>query len=184
MRISIRKAFILLFLCLFQSAQAADLKKIEQGISDTVITTKIKTKFTKNKNLNPLKISVSTEKGVVTLVGHAKNKPAFVDALRIVTNTKGVRSINTTAFDIKVVNSAFTDAYITAKIEAAVLESKVLDDESIPLVGINASTLNGIVTLTGILKHERSIDAILKRAHHIHGVKKIISHLSIATPNG
>ncbi len=179
MRISIRVFFLAALLCLSHVTHATDLQGLGQKWSDTMITTKIKTQFTKNKNLNPLKISVTTKKGVVTLKGHAKNKPAFVDALRIVTSTKGVRSINTTEFDIKSVNSAFADAYITAKIEAAILESKVFDDESIPLVGINASTTNGVVTLTGTVKHKRSIVAILKRAERVHGVKKIRSHLKV-----
>ncbi|MDP3705567.1 MAG: BON domain-containing protein [Legionellaceae bacterium] len=158
-------------------AQATDLQQFEQRISDTVITTKIKTRMAKNKNLNPLKISVSTHNGIVTLHGHAKNKQAFVDTLRIATTTKGVKSVDTTDLDLKHVNSAFADAYITAKIEAAVLEAKVLDDESIPIVGINATTVNGIVTISGQVKSNKSIAAILKRVNTIHGVKKVISNL-------
>jgi len=162
------------------SAQAANIKKIEEELSDTVITTKIKTQFTKNKNVNPLKISVTTNHGVVTLRGHAKNNIAYVDALRIVTNTKGVHAINTTEFDVNIVNSAFRDTYITAKVETAILKSKVLDDESIPLVGINVATVNGIVTISGKVRNEAAIAAILKRTNRVRGVKKIISHLEIA----
>lgn len=174
------QTILLSFLIFFMNqVKATDLKGIEQDLSDTVITTKIKTKFAKNKNLNPLKISVSTHNGVVILQGHAKDKHAFVDALRIATSTKGVKTVNTEQFDMKRVNTTFTDTYITAKIEAAILEAKVLDDESIPLVGINASTINGIVTLTGSVENSKSIDAILKRANNVHGVKKIISNLNI-----
>lgn len=162
-------------------ACATDIKGLEQDISDTVITTKIKTKFAKNKNLNPLKISVTTHDGVVILRGHAKNKNAFVDALRIATSTKGVKTVNTEEFDIKQVNTSLTDAYITAKVEAAILEAKVLDDESIPLVGINVSTKNGIVSLTGSVKNNKAMGAILNRANNVHGVKKIISGLRVST---
>ncbi|HVT62365.1 MAG TPA: BON domain-containing protein [Legionellaceae bacterium] len=183
MRISIRLFSILLFIWTMPVLYASGIEDLKQKWSDTVITTKIKTQFTKNKNLNPLKISVTTKNGVVTLKGHAKNNTAFVDALRIVTNTHGVRSINTTAFDIKSVNSTLADAYITAKIEAAILEAKVLDDESIPLVGINTSTSNGIVTLTGVVKHKHAVVAMIKRARHVRGVKKIRSHLTIAEDN-
>ena len=155
------------------------MKNLEQKLSDTVITTKIKAEFTKNPHLNPLKISVKTHEGVVTLKGHAKNNTAFVAALRIVANTQGVRAISTSNFDIKLVNSSIKDAYITAKIEAAILETKVFEDESIPLVGINTSTANGIVTISGTVKSKHSIDVILKRIHHIHGVVKIKSLLKV-----
>ena len=158
---------------------AADLKEIEQELSDSVITTKITAKYTKNKNLNPLKISVSTQDGVVTLRGHVKDKQAFVEALRLAHTTKGVKYVDTDDLDIKRVNTALTDAYITAKVEAEVLKAKVIDDNSIPIVGINATTTNGIVTLTGTVKKNTSILAIIKRVNTVHGVKKIISNLLV-----
>lgn len=159
--------------------QAGNLKEIEQEISDSVITAKITTQFAENKNLNPLKISVSTNNGVVQLSGYVGDKQAFVDALRITKNTNGVKSVRTNNLYIKKVNTAFTDAFITAKVETAVLKAKVLDDESIPLVGINATTANGVVTLSGVVKSIQSIDAIIKRVNAIRGVKKIITNLKI-----
>lgn len=159
--------------------QANNLKKIEQDISDSVITTKITAKFTENKNLNPLKISISTDKGIVKLSGYVGDKQAFVDALRIAKNTNGVQSVQASDLYIKKVNTAFTDAFITAEVETAVLKAKVLDDESIPLVGINATTTNGVVTLSGSLASAQSIASIIKRVNEIRGVKKIISHLQI-----
>ncbi|AHE66024.1 BON domain-containing protein [Legionella oakridgensis] len=176
----IKHLIISMLLALFVSqAQSADLKEIEQDFSDSVITTIITAKFTKNKNLNPLKISVSTEDGIVQLSGHVKDRQAFVDALRLAKSTRGVKEVEADNLEIKVVNTAFADAYITAKVEAAVLKAKVLDDESIPLVGINASTTNGIVTLSGDLKTDKSITAILKRVSSVRGVKKVISNLRV-----
>ncbi len=158
-------------------AHATGLQTMEQELSDSVITTKITAKFTGDKDLNPLKISVSTKNRVVKLSGYVKNNQAFVDALRLAKATQGVKSVDTDDLEIKRINTAFTDAYITAKVEAAVLKAKVLDDESIPLVGINASTNNGTVTLSGVVKSNQSALAILKRVHAVQGVKKIISKL-------
>lgn len=177
----LRYIFLILALCLSSTIVAADLKKIEQNIGDSVITTKILAKFAKNKNLNVLKISVLTEKGNVKLQGHVKNKQAFVDALRLAKSTKGVKHVNTDRLDIKLVNSALTDAYITAKIEAAVLKAKVLEDESIPLVGINATTHNGVVQLSGKVKSKKARDAIVKRAKTVKGVKKVLCNLQVTS---
>lgn len=179
MRQILRLTLATILVFLINQAQAGDIKDIEQELSDSVITTKITAKFTKNKNLNPLKISVSTTNGVVNLAGHVKDKQAFVDALRLAKATQGVQSVNCRQLEIKRVNMAFTDAYITAKVEAAILEAKVLDDESIPLVGINATTTNGVVKLSGNVKKSTSITAILKRVNNIRGVKKIVSNLKI-----
>ncbi len=172
--------FIAMCLCV-NIASGADLKKIEREISDSVITTKITTKFTQDKHLNPLKIFVSTQNGVVTLRGHVKDKEAFVSALRITKGVKGVQRVEADELEIKQVNTAFTDAYITTKVEAAVLKAKILDDESIPLVGINATTNNGIVTLSGTLKNNESIPFLLKRALAVKGVKQVISKLEASS---
>lgn len=168
-----------LFFCLLWHPGYASLKNLEQELSDTMITTKISTRYAQHKNLSLLKLVVSTHDGVVKLSGHVNDNQAFVDALRIANNTKGVKFIDTDDLEIKPVNNQLTDVYITTKVEAAILTAKVLDDESIPLVGINASTHNGIVTLTGSVKRPHAMDAILKRAHGVHGVKKIISKLTL-----
>lgn len=173
--------FILASLLVFVMSQASagDLKAIEQTISDSVITTKITAKITESKQLNPFKISVSTDKGIVTLRGHVNDRKAYVEALRLVKKTAGVKGIESEGLDVKRVNTAFTDAYITAKVEAAILKAKVIDDESIPLVGINAKTENGVVTLTGHVKKQESISVINKRTSALRGVKSVISHLKV-----
>lgn len=180
----IRALLNIAFSCLLLTATTLvhadiNLQSIEQKIEDSVITAKIETKYTENK-LNPLKIFVSTHEGIVTLKGHVKDKQALIDALTLAKSTDGVKSVEVDDLEIKQVNTSFTDAYITAKVEAAVLKAKVLDDESIPLVGINAKTNNGEVTLSGNVKENKSILAIIKRVSAVRGVKKIISQLEIS----
>lgn len=159
--------------------QGSSLKSVEQELSDSLITAKITAQFAERSHLNPLKISITTTQGIVQLSGNVGDKQAFVDALRIAKNTKGVKSVRTNNLYIKKVNTAFTDAFITAKVETAVLKAKVLDDESIPLVGINATTNNGVVTLSGNVKSAEAIASIIKRVNAIRGVKKIITLLAI-----
>lgn len=175
----IRLTFVLIALFHVISGYTAPLKKIEENFSDSVITTKLTAKFTKDTQLNPFKMTVSTHQGRVTIKGHVKDKAAFIEAIRIAKSTKGVRSVNVDQLEIKPTNTTFTDAYITAKVETAILKAKVLDDESIPLVGINATTKNGVVTLTGKIKNRKSITLILKRVYAVHGVKKVISRLTV-----
>ncbi len=167
------------FVFFISQLQAHNLKEIEQELSDSMITTKITAKFAENTNLNPLKISIETDQGVVKLSGYVGDKQAFVDALRIAKQTHGVKSVRANDLYIKEVNTAFTDAFITAKVETAVLKAKVLDDESIPIVGINATTKNGVVTLSGNAPSAQSLASIIKRVNVIRGVKKIITLIQI-----
>lgn len=161
------------------TTHAADLKKIEHELSDSMITTIITAKYTKSHNLNPLKIHVTTDNGVVNLSGHVKNKEYYMEALSIAKNTKGVKKIETNNLEIKPENATITDAYITTKVEAAVLKAKILDDESIPLVGINAKTNNGVVVLSGQVKYRRSIIFLTKRVSELRGVRRVISKLKV-----
>lgn len=166
----------------FASA-APELQVVEQKISDSVISTKISAKLTKKGLINPLKMQFSTKQGVVTLRGYVKDKQAFVDVLRIVKTTKGVKAVDTEALFVKPINTPITDAYITAKVEAAILRAKVFDDESIPLVGIQAKTNNGKVVLSGMVKKSSSISFIVKRVHAVRGVKAVESHLTVLASN-
>ena len=129
--------------------------------------------------MNPLKISIDTREGNVVLSGYVKDKQALIDALRIAKTTRGVKSVQAHDLDIKKVNTSFTDAIITTRVETAVLVAKVLDDESIPLVGINAKTINGVVTLSGKVKSGQSIAFIIKRVNAVRGVNKIITYLEV-----
>ncbi|PJD96201.1 MAG: ornithine racemase [Legionella sp.] len=168
-----------LLLCTSSMLQAESLDKLEHDLSDSFITTKIAAQFAEHHNVNLLKIKITTHEGVVTLSGYVKDKDAYVDALRTAHNTKGVKRVNTEKLYIKKINSSVTDALITARVETAVLKAKVLDDESIPLVGINAKTIDGIVTLSGQVQQTQSIGFIIKRVNAIKGVKKIISYLKV-----
>ena len=177
MRSILQFTWMLLLLLNIHLCHAAHFKTIEGDLSDSIITTKITAKYTKNRLLNPLKIFVSTENGHVTLKGRVNSKEAWMNAVKLAQLTNGVKSVDSKQLNINLTNSALTDAYITAKIEATILKAKVLDDESIPLVGINASTINGVVTLTGQVKNQRAINAIIKRTMAIRGVKKVHSKL-------
>lgn len=177
-----RVGLFLISLCF--SAQhtwaAPKLSVMEQKISDSLITTKINTNLAKRGSMNPLKLHVSTKQGVVSLRGAVPDKKTFVAVLRVVKSTKGVQGVDIDAFKIKKINTPITDAYITAKVEAAVLKAKVFDDESIPLVGINAHTINGRVALSGEVKKRQSIACIIKRVSQVKGVKHVSSQLRVA----
>ena|SRR3990167_2889769 len=176
---------IKLILALYLSISAfichADSKSLEfigQTIGDYIITAKITAKYTKDPDLNPLKISVSTKNGLVSLHGSVNDQQAFIKALSLAKDTQGVQAVEIEYLIVKPVNTSLTDAYITAKVEAAILKAKIFDDDSIPLVGINAKTENGVVTLSGAVNNDKSIVVIIKRISGIHGVKKIISKLT------
>lgn len=174
------KFFLLpLLLYALSALHAASFKELEKDLSDSVITAKITAKFTGNTQVNPFKIMVNTKNGIVTLSGTVPDADAYFTALKLVRETRGVKYVDTEDLEIKDVNSVFVDAYITTKVQTAILRAKLFDDDSIPLVGINTSTSNGIVTLTGEVKSQKALMALLERVSHVRGVKQVISHITI-----
>jgi len=69
-------------------------EKVKENVKDSVITTKIKAEYAKDKEVSALKIHVVTDdKGVVTLSGNAKSSAEADKAVMIAKNTKGVVSV-------------------------------------------------------------------------------------------
>lgn len=75
---------------------AKDKGPVGQYTDDSVITSKIKTKYVGDLALKSLGISVSTNHGIVSLVGHVKTHRLRSRAIGIAENTKGVRGVNAT----------------------------------------------------------------------------------------
>jgi hyperosmotically inducible protein len=65
----------------------------KEVIDDSMITTKIKAEFAKDKQVSAMSIKVDTDKGVVKLSGNAKSKDEADKAASIAKSTKGVVSV-------------------------------------------------------------------------------------------
>lgn len=69
-------------------------ESVKNDLADTVITTKIKAEFAKDKTVSATRVKVETDdKGVVTLSGTAKSKAEAEQAEKLARNTKGVTSV-------------------------------------------------------------------------------------------
>ena len=65
----------------------------KRRLSDSAITTKIKTKFAADPEIDPFNIDVDTANGIVTLSGVVAKKHARAEAERLARDTKGVKSV-------------------------------------------------------------------------------------------
>jgi osmotically-inducible protein OsmY len=67
---------------------------VKENVSDSVITTRIKAEYAKDKDVSASKIKVDTDdRGLVTLSGNARSKAEADKAVRIARDTKGVSSV-------------------------------------------------------------------------------------------
>jgi osmotically-inducible protein OsmY len=63
------------------------------ALSDTTITTKVKTAFATGEDINSNDIHVTTTAGIVTLSGQVQNSAMAARVVAIARNTKGVRGV-------------------------------------------------------------------------------------------
>ncbi|HRK56857.1 MAG TPA: BON domain-containing protein [Burkholderiaceae bacterium] len=68
-------------------------QSVGEYLDDSVITTKIKSEFAKDKEVDATSISVETLKGVVVLSGFARNLAEKAAAERIALKVKGVTHV-------------------------------------------------------------------------------------------
>ncbi len=78
-------------------AASETMQKAEDAVSDTWITSKVKSKFLADKNLNAMDIKVETKQGVVALSGMVKTDAERELAIETAKNIKGVTAVSADA---------------------------------------------------------------------------------------
>ncbi len=76
--------------------------KVERAISDSWITTKVKSEMLADSASKGFKVSVTTKHGVVILKGELANQDAIDHVKNIAAKVDGVKSVDTKALTIKV----------------------------------------------------------------------------------
>lgn len=155
-------------------------RPIKEAVSDTYIANSIKAQFIKdgfNELYTKIKVEVITSR--VLLTGIIDKEEDAINAVKICWNQKGVKEVvnelkvdqNSHNFDLV---QYTRDTLITTQIK-----SKTFLDRSIKFINYTIITLNDIVYLFGLARSESELEKVAQIAANIHGVKKVISHVSI-----
>jgi hyperosmotically inducible protein len=80
----------------FAADNAADVKS-EQPVTDTWITTKVKSELATTQGVSSTDISVKTSNGIVTLIGTQETKTAVDKAVAVARAVKGVKDVDASA---------------------------------------------------------------------------------------
>lgn len=154
---------------------ATDPRTVGTQIDDAIITTKIKLKLLEDPITKARKIDVDTVNGVVTLTGLVESKEEVERAVEIAKSVSGVRKvINNLKVGGRGIETYLSDKEITTKIKL-----KLIEDSELKAFSIDVDTLNGIVTLTGVVENERQRQRAVEIAKSVAGVKGVINNLQI-----
>lgn len=149
--------------------------------SDTWIRAKVRSVLAFHRNVNGSKTEVDVKDGVITLRGIAISEAQKDLTSEYAEDVKGVLRVTNVmtvvAVSVKVDEAVVPvdDASITAQIRVALLSHR-----STSAVTTKVSTVNGVVTVTGIAKNENEKTLVEKLASDIVGVKSVVNHMTIA----
>ncbi len=152
-----------------------DPRTLGTQVDDGIITSKIKLKLLEDPVTKARKIDVDTVNGVVTLTGVVDSEEERRRAVKIATSVEGVKKVvNNLRIEKRSLGSYLSDKEITAKIKL-----KLIEDPELKALSIDVDTVNGVVTLTGVVDSERQRVKVLEHAKSVSGVKKVIDNLQI-----
>lgn len=154
---------------------ATDPRSVGTQIDDGVITSKVKLKLLEDPITKARKIDVDTVNGVVTLTGVVDSEEERQRAVKITSGVEGVKKVvNNLRIEKRTLGSYLSDKEITTKIKI-----KLIEDSELKALSIDVDTVNGVVTLTGVVESERQRIKALEHAKSISGVKKVIDNLQV-----
>jgi len=186
-----------------KSAAAAD--QTGAYLSDTEITTAVKTKLLADKMVGGLKINVETEKGVVTLRGPVDSAAERSRAMTLARHTHGVtRVVDKLTIEKKSASSGVVDKSVDAvkgtsgtvakdtegaakstgrflsdaEITSAV-KTKLAADSGVHSLDVHVDTDKGIVTLTGEVRSDAEKANVARIARDTKGVKRVIDRMTV-----
>ncbi len=150
-------------------------------VTDSTITAAIKTKLAANSEISALDVHVSTNNGRVLLTGIVPSKRLKSQVIEIANSVSGVKNVVSDLVidpehskESSSVSHIIPDSAITAALKA-----KFLADERINGLDIHVETINGEVTLVGMVPNESIKERAEAIANNTNGVKNIVSKLKV-----
>ncbi len=176
------------------SKRATSSLRSDHPIDDSVITTKIKAKFVKDKQVRADNIEIKTVNGAVELFGTARTKAKAAHAVALARQVKGVKSVKN---DIQITPPATVaagdkkpakertadkrgsdqpvdDTWITSKVKG-----KLVKDKLVKARNINVKTVNGVVELSGFAGSADESSKAAALARNTKGVKSVTNDIQV-----
>ena len=155
----------------------------EQPVTDTWITTKVKSELATTDGVKSTDISVTTKNGEVILTGALASRTAVDKAVAAAKSIKGVRSVDASGLKAGAMSGSkhsasmdpdsdqpVTDTWITTKVK-----SELAVTDGVKSTDISVTTTNGDVVLTGALASKTAVDKAVAAAKSIKGVHNVDS---------
>ncbi|MCB1929278.1 MAG: BON domain-containing protein [Rhodocyclaceae bacterium] len=166
------------------SGDGEEKSAVGQFVSDTVVTTKVKTALAADTTTEAIEIEVETTRGVVSLRGEVDSEAESKQAEKLALGIEGVREVDNELIVAKdadgkdkgAVTRYINDAALTAKVKTALAADSVTE-----AFEIDVETTRGVVLLSGQVDSEKELTQAQKVASAIDGVREVMNRLTVRT---
>lgn len=149
----------------------SSMKKVDNYMSDSAVTAKVKSALLEEKSLKSTDISVETSNGVVTLSGFLNSQAEIETAVEIAGNVEGVKSVSD-KLHVKDQKSQSVSEYAGDAATTSSVKAKLLADDIVPSRKIKVETTDGVVQLSGDVENKAQSERAESIAKAVNGVKK------------
>lgn len=160
--------------------------QVKQEVKDATITAKVETLILLNEHLNPFNINTNTKDGVVTLTGGVRDNVQRELAGDLAGSVEGVSRVENNIIvapdaesekDRRSWKQAIEDRSVTASVRA-----RLIYNGEFKGLKVGVQTVNGVVTLYGVVRSEEQRNKMLRIASETRGVLQVVNNLVVQPP--
>lgn len=170
-------------LVVFASVFCASGGQVVTDIEDSTITARVETLYLLNEHLNPLNINTTTRNGNVMITGSVNDEVQKELAEDLALSVKGVAFVDNRLI---VINTVVGDKErrtwkqrIADRAVSASVKTRLLVKGEFKGLKIGISTINGVVTLYGVVPTEEHALTMAKIAEETKGVSSVVNSLTV-----
>lgn len=161
------------------SANSMNQSVVENGLSDTAITAKIKGLYVLSPLIKTLDISVTTMNKNVALTGKLDTDMQYEEAVSLAQSVDGVANVDADKLMVSESKAPLSDTYITAKAKGTIMKEKLFGDKAVEYWPVSIETKDGVVYLSGAVDTDIERANIVKLIEGIKGVKSVKSGITV-----
>lgn len=166
-----------LIACLFCVAEGAAAQAAAQPVTDTVLTTKVKTALAGDRTVKARDIEVETRDGVVQLSGFVDSEDAQTAAVMRARSVEGVQEVRndlSIRTDDRPAQEPVSDTVIAARVRDSLGNVRLADNSD-----VNVEVSKGVVQLSGFVESVEEKTRAGDAASAVAGVRDVENHIAL-----
>lgn len=156
---------------------------VKESVTDSAITGRIETTYLFNEHLNPFNINTTTQNGVVTLTGSVRNDVQKDLAEELASSYDGVVYVDNKIIVVPDAESTLPKRNLRTQLAdksiSASVRTRLLYRKNLRGLKVKATTINSVVTLTGLVDSDFQREEIEHIASQTSGVDQVINQLTV-----